>query len=587
MPTFLPIPPRLNISKNVQVTYSGNINQARSESVVSINPTDGQNLIAASKRFRNIRTYDFIVEPSASFDGGKTWTPTPLALHRDWGVNPGMSDPTIAWDGQGWAYLFVGPHWKSNNPADAVGSPAIGIGVWVYISKDGGKSWGPPIPVSSNRDDDKQWAASDTGAGSPHYGNVYVAWGAETPLHFARSHNPGNTWTGPGGQTPAQSSLAAKTFGPEVSVGPDGTVYIFWHKDGSNSIELVTSHDGGQSFTAARTVVTGMTSIRGHAPSTGGWPHFPGGTFRVITLVTACVVGAKTLMVAWADYRDDVARIYFRRSTDGGNTWDGPASGQPLVGGAIASDSAAQEFHPQILALPNGTVGCAFYEFGYRLSDVLTPGLGNHLRYVIDVVLVASLDGGVTFTLRESVSVKPWNPRTGAPWAHGDPNVTFIGEYFGFDADSNGFRIVWTDTRTGMQELFSAKAYVQTSVTEWEDPFDTDTVFIPLHGSGGGVLFNRKTGKVVPVPYPELDQAAGMQTRGNPIRDVDVQKIDRLLDAFALIEGVSTRAAHAVKGTIMESIGTIAAEAIGQTSSGEQLGDAVAGLDDEIGEEPA
>jgi hypothetical protein len=560
MPKFIQIPPRLNISKNVQVSYSGSVHHARSESVVSINPTDGQNLIAASKRFRNIHTYDFVIEPLASFDGGKTWTPSPLALHRDWGVNPGMSDPTIAWDPQGWAYLFVGPHWKSNNPTDATGSPAIGIGVWVYISKDGGKSWGTAIEISGDRTDDKQWAASDLNAGSPHHGKIYVAWAAGTPLHFGRSQHPGSTWTGPGNKTPAQSSLDPNAFGPEISVGPDGTIYIFWHNDGSSSIQLVTSIDGGQSFTAPHAVVTGMTSIRGNAPSAGGWPHFTGGSFRVITLATGCVVGLNTLMVAWADYRDEVSRIYFRRSTDGGKTWEGPTSGQPLLTGAIVSDTAAQEFHPQILALPNGTVGCAFYEFGYRLSDILTLGGGNHRRYVIDVVLVASLDRGVTFTLRDSVCDKPWNPRTGAPWAHGDPNVTFIGEYFGFDADSEGFRIVWTDTRTGMQELFSAKAYVQTSVTDWDDRLDSDTVFIPMRGSSGGVLFNQKTGKVVPVPYPDFTGVSEIQTRVNPIRDVHIHKIDRLLGAFAMIEGVSDMTAQAVKGSIMAAIGSIAAE---------------------------
>ena len=180
--------------------------------------------------------------------------------------------------------------------------------MWVYISKDGGKSWGTAIEISGDRKDDKQWAATDLSAGSPHHGNIYVAWGAGTPLHFGRSQHPGTTWTGPGNQTPAQSSLDPSAFSPEISVGPDGTIYIFWHHDGSSSIELVTSTDGGQSFNAPRSVVTGMTSIRGHAPTAGGWPHFPGGDFRVITMATGCVDGLNTLLVAWADYRDDVAR---------------------------------------------------------------------------------------------------------------------------------------------------------------------------------------------------------------------------------------------------------------------------------------
>ena len=52
----------------------------------------------------------------------------------------------------------------------------------------------------------------------------------------------------------------------------------------------------------------------------------------------------------------------------------------------------------------------------------------------------------------------PWDPPlVGAPLSHGDPDVTFIGEYFGLDASPLGFFSFWTDTRTGMQEIFTAR----------------------------------------------------------------------------------------------------------------------------------
>lgn len=561
MPKYTPIPPRLSVSKNVQVTHSTNVNHARSESVVSINPWNSGNIVAASKRFRELHTYDFIIEAAVSFDSGKTWAPSTLPLHRDWGVNPGMSDPTIAWDNLGWVYLFVGPHWKSNDPTDAVGNPAIGIGVWVYISKDEGRTWGAAIPISENRDDDKQWAASDQSSGSPHYGNVYVAWGAGTPLHFGRSQHPGTAWKGPGNKTPANSSLDLKVFGPEISVGPDGTIYIFWHNDGSDSIELVKSTDGGQSFTASKApVVKGIKSIRTGAPTRGGWPHFPGGTFRVITLVTACVIDQKTLVVAWADYRDGVSRIYYRRSTDGGVHWEGADGGQLLLGPAAASSSTAHEFHPQILAMPDGTVGCAFYEFGPHYNDYLTVTGGSHARYLIDVVMAVSLDRGVHFSLRETVTERPWNPATNAPWAHGHSDVQFIGEYFGLDADKHGFRIVWTDTRTGMQELFTSKVYVQTSLSEFDPRVDSDTVYVPLHGSAGGVLINLKTGEVIPLPYPQLNPEFRMRSQISTIRDERVQQVAMLLEAFAIVESVSNAGAQAAMDDIVESIRMIAAQ---------------------------
>ncbi len=36
-----------------------------------------------------------------------------------------------------------------------------------------------------------------------------------------------------------------------------------------------------------------------------------------------------------------------------------------------------------------------------------------------------------------------------------DPIASFIGEYFGLDASAKGFYPVWTDTRTGIQELWT------------------------------------------------------------------------------------------------------------------------------------
>ena len=78
---------------------------------------------------------------------------------------------------------------------------------------------------------------------------------------------------------------------------------------------------------------------------------------------------------------------------------------------------------------------CGVYEFGPTFGEYAAWRYGTPPQHLIDVVLVASLDRGVTFSLRESVSDTKWNPAINAPWAHGDPEVTFIGEYFGLNAD--------------------------------------------------------------------------------------------------------------------------------------------------------
>jgi hypothetical protein len=71
--------------------------------------------------------------------------------------------------------------------------------------------------------------------------------------------------------------------------------------------------------------------------------------------------------------------------------------------------------------------------------------------------MAQSADGGATFG-HYTVTDQPWNPATDAPWSHGDSALTFIGDYFGLDSTTQGFYPLWTDTRTGIQELFTALA---------------------------------------------------------------------------------------------------------------------------------
>ena len=68
--------------------------------------------------------------------------------------------------------------------------------------------------------------------------------------------------------------------------------------------------------------------------------------------------------------------------------------------------------------------------------------------------LAGSWDDGATFDDFITVTDRSWDPLINAPHSHGDSNLDFIGEYFGLDADEEDFALLWTDTRTGVQELF-------------------------------------------------------------------------------------------------------------------------------------
>ena len=112
-------------------------------------------------------------------------------------------------------------------------------------------------------------------------------------------------------------------------------------------------------------------------------------------------------------------------------TWVDENSGRPLLGDMGFSDSTpVQHFHPQLAVTPAGIIGCAFYEFGIKGGD------GIHR---IDVRLASTAIFAQSFIFLATVTEKPWDPLVDAPFSHGNPAVTFIGEYFGLDVSGDDF----------------------------------------------------------------------------------------------------------------------------------------------------
>ncbi len=538
---------------NVQVT-SGTPRQARSESIIAANPLDRDNLIAASKKFSNPQTYRFTMGVRVSFDGGSSWQDATVPTPADWGdmvgvggqdAASGMTDPAVVFDHFGNAFMVGEP--IRYQPSGVIDT----IGMFVYKSTDGGLNWGGPTPLHvGDLSDDKSWITCDNNPASPSYGHIYVAWGADSPLRFARSVDHGQHWQGIGNEAPG-SQLANVTFAPEISVGLDGTVHIVWHvggegSDAGSTIEYMRSTDGGASFEAQKSIVTGVHSLKGNLPEIGDptlgtWPHFPGATFRVITLATSCAFGpdpaskiqhlpSRSFIVAWSDYREGAARIYYRKTSNAGVSFDGPSNGQALLAGHTI-DSQLHHFHPQIVATGSGVIGCAYYEYGPK---------GNH--NLIDVKLSASFDQGVTFSDTATITDRPWDPAIDAPNSHGDPAVTFIGEYFGCDADNSAFDVLWTDTRTGVQELFFSRVETE----EFDPPAALGgivaEIVVGVIQDGGGVVFVNGHFIRVPPRGPVYDLAQAVAA----------------LDAASKISGPVGRA---LTKDVYEAIGAIAKSA--------------------------
>jgi hypothetical protein len=190
----------------------------------------------------------------------------------------------------------------------------------------------------------------------------------------------------------------------------------------------------------------------------------PGGTFRVLTLATCAAGNGGTLTIAWADYREGKSRIYYAYSHNQGATWLSPASGQPLLTGGSVPGGDRHDFHPQLASRANGSLGCAYYEYGPKWTS------GPRL---IDVDLAVSTTNGASFTDVRRVTDRAWDPAVDAPWSHGFSTTTFIGDYFGLAGNPSGWSVFWTDTRTGIQEMFYGREEV---VGPWTGVQWTDTM---------------------------------------------------------------------------------------------------------------
>ena len=511
---------------NRRVTCSASPTNDRSESTLAVNPLDPYNMVGSSKRFTNPATYAFSLAAYATFDGGLSWTEAPpLGLIGD--PDPtkawvGVSDPAVAWDNAGNVFLV-------GLPFPATGPETLGIAI--YKSTDGGRSFGAPNFIHQSTGDDKQSAAGDGNPASPFYGNVYAAWDDGSTLRFARTSDHGTTWKGVGANPVGAGfdGVVSDSFAPELAVARDGTVYIVWvnGEEFGTIVKFVKSTDGGATFSAPQVVATGISPLKSPPLPHGSFPQLPGGTFRVLTLPTVCCGSGNNVVVAWADLRESVSRIYYRNSSNGGSTWAGPASGQPLLTGAVVSGSQMHDFHPQLASTPAGVIGCAFYEFG-------PTGGGEFPSQLINVFLAASIDNGASFPNRALVTDRPWDPTVDAPLSHGDPTTTFIGEYFGLGASRLGFFPFWTDTRTGVQEIFMSRLAVRPA-----DIYIRD--------------YTGDTGDVTSMANPNSWEAPDLVVRQQPDGDVNFVDQDLLRDGvtdhyvYGRITNRGTNTAHNVR----------------------------------------
>jgi hypothetical protein len=152
--------------------------------------------------------------------------------------------------------------------------------------------------------------------------------------------------------------------------------------------------------------------------------------------------------------------VDFIKSTDGGQTWSSRIQ--------INDDEQTElisNFHPWLIVNEEGVVICVFYDERYD------PNFFN-----FDLMAAYSFDGGKTFTSNHRISTVSSSPANARQIPNSEPIVQptgmehpalamnpmagKIGEYIGVTAFHDKINAVWTDTRDGNQEVYTANWYL-------------------------------------------------------------------------------------------------------------------------------
>jgi hypothetical protein len=346
---------------------------ARDASALLVNPLDPQHIVGVEEI--TLPNGVPVISARVTFDGGGSWREAwPLPLEADWA---GVIGPVLAMDAHG----------TVNLAALALDPDRLSASLIVYRSDDGGIHWTIPSVVLQGSAECCYSLATDLNPASPFRGNVYLAADLGNALCFARSSD-GLSWRGKGHGRPGPL-LAGLCFNPEVLVDVNGAVHLVWMTGPSGcSILSIDSIDGGDTFGAPVTIAEGIIGVQEGLPETAP---------------ATCIAEDGVALCVWADDREGRARIYHRRSLDGGRTWQGLMGGEPLVSSA---GSGQHEFQPHLILTAGGEICCAFYEYGPKI-----PG-GDLL---VDLAMAVSYDRGATFPARMVLSERPWDPAVDRP----------------------------------------------------------------------------------------------------------------------------------------------------------------------------
>lgn len=384
--------------------------ETQAEPYLAIDPENDARLLAGYQEGRFTDGGARALTYAWSRNGGRTWTEAlvPGLTHASGGAFEKASDPWVAFGTGGRAY-FCSLLLNETSPEN---------GIYVSVSKNGGKSWGPPVAVHTgdiNNFDDKQAIVVDNYADSPYRGRIYVGWDTVGNQQIQRI-----AWSGDGGQS-YSAAIDLERSGMNVGiiplVAPDGVVHAFWsHLDSNTSpFEILhsRSEDGGVTWSAPATV-TQMQAVGVRFQRAGD-------------ILPTAAVDPRTgrLYVAWMDQRftRGVAQILLTRSDDGGRTWSEP---QRVSDGP----DDAPSYTAALAVTGQGRVAVSYYSLRNDPSR----------QFLVDLYVATSKDGE-TFGASKRLSSTSFDVRFAAM-----AQELFLGDYQGLVGGRKDFHALWIGT---------------------------------------------------------------------------------------------------------------------------------------------
>jgi len=428
------------------LTDNGNVDVSnecgpQSETYITLNAANAKQLASGSNEIFRLPMRGY-----SSADGGKSWSGVDLPLPPAIGAN-GIdfgSDPTLAFDTRGnlfYGYIVV--FFGSGNGVN-------GSEMAVARSTDGGKSYSSVnfFSFSSGSDhfNDKPMITTDVNASSPFRDNVYIAWDAASGgstgggVRVATSSDHGATFNVTRADNP---SGPGRAIGACPFVGTNGELYVAWNDYSANAIAFARSFDGGTTWQPQSVVATK------HLPFDIA---IPAEFSRGALVYPACDVDRSVsahrgrLVCSWMDLAGNgTTDIFTSFSDDKGSTWSQPHPATDQLPFAVDRFNHWLSIDPT-----NGVVNVSFY-------DTRNDTTGS--RYMTDIYLSRSSDGGATFAPNVRVSTESSNEHD----CNGVYPCSAInygnqqGDYAGVVAYGGIAHPVWTDSRRNQEAINGCK----------------------------------------------------------------------------------------------------------------------------------